>query len=167
MGLRVYNTNNNNKQITPKPTKVVLGARTNPHHAAADGLLHILKEIAVTDRAKLFSKDANGWTPLHEAARAGRTHVIQYLLDEGAQINERTNDGRGASPLWWAERNQRHDSVELLKKHGGVSLAPNESVPPPKIPDPPKDNDDTTDETTEPEPKPKPFQTEHKNADQE
>jgi ankyrin repeat protein len=96
----------------------------NPHHAAADGLLYILKAIAATDRAKIFSKDKNGWTPLHEAARAGRTDVIRYLLEEGAEINGRTNNGTGGTPLWWAEQHQKHEAIALLKEHGGVALAP-------------------------------------------
>jgi len=109
-------------QVTPKPTRELL-AMTNPHHAAADGLLHVLKQIAAKDRAQLFAKDHNGWTPLHEAARGGRVAVIKYLIDEGAQINERTNFGTGATPLWWAERNRRVEAIALLKKHGAVSLA--------------------------------------------
>ena len=118
-----------NVQIVPKPTRVVLGAMTNPHHAAADGSLHLLKEIAAVNKANLFSKDHNGWTPLHEASRSGHVAVIQYLLDEGAQINERTHFGIGASPLWWAEKKKRTEAIALLKKHGGVSLAPGSSPP--------------------------------------
>ena len=41
------------------------------------------------------------WRPLHEAARAGRAKAIEYLIKEGAQVNERTNNGQGGSPLWY------------------------------------------------------------------
>lgn len=94
----------------------------NPHHAAADGNLNALQQLAAIDRAKLFSKDHNGWTPLHEAARGGHVHVIQYLIEEGASINERTNNGRGASALWWAEHKERTEAIAFLKKHGAVSM---------------------------------------------
>jgi hypothetical protein len=71
-----------NEIVSPKPTKQTLGLLT-PHLAAADGLLDVLKEIAAKDRSQLFKEDSNGWRPLHEAARAGHAHVVEYLLKEG------------------------------------------------------------------------------------
>ena len=52
-------------------------------------MLDVLKEIARKERSQLFKADQNGWRPLHEAARGGHADVIEYLLKEGAQINER------------------------------------------------------------------------------
>ena len=88
----------------------------------------VLKEIAQKNRSELFKKDRNGWRPLHEAARGGQYEVVEYLLKEGAQINERTNDDVGASPLWWAERKpeQNKKVIEILKKYGAISLPPKE-----------------------------------------
>jgi prolyl 4-hydroxylase len=96
------------------------------HAAAADGDVAGLKEIASKNRSELFKKDKNGWRPLHEAARGGKDEVVEYLLNEGAQINERTNDDVGGSPLWWAERKPERNKkvIELLKRRGAVSLAP-------------------------------------------
>jgi prolyl 4-hydroxylase len=96
------------------------------HSAAADGSVAVLKEIAQKNRSELFKKDRNGWRPLHEAARGGQGEAVEYLLKEGAQINERTNDDAGASPLWWAERKpeQNKKAIEILKKHGAISLPP-------------------------------------------
>ena len=44
----------------------------------------------------------------------------------GAQINERTNQGNGGTALWWAEKKPKANkaAIELLKKHGAVSVAP-------------------------------------------
>jgi ankyrin repeat protein len=53
------------------------------HAAAADGLLAFLKEMAQKDRSQLFKADHNGWRPLHEAARAGRVEIVEYLIKEG------------------------------------------------------------------------------------
>lgn len=113
------------KEIYPKPTRVTLG-NFNPHHAAADGSLQLLKEMAAHDQRLLFKQDHNGWRPLHEAARAGRTEVVEYLLEQGAEVNERTNQGKGASPLWWAEKKPKENAktIALLKKYNGVALAP-------------------------------------------
>jgi hypothetical protein len=116
-------------QVSPKPTKQTLGTIT-VHHAAADGLLDVLKEIAAKERSQLFKADQNGWRPLHEGARGGNPDVVEYLLKEGAQINERTNHGEGGNALWWAEKgavtlSKRYKlCVEILKKYGGVSLPP-------------------------------------------
>ena len=123
----------------------------NVHNAAADGLLKLVKEIAAEERSEIFKADHNGWRrkfcrftreitntgvsqkssfsflALHEAARGGHYQVVEYLLNEGAQINERTNDGLGGNALWWAEKGStsRHKkTVALLKKHGAITLGP-------------------------------------------
>ena len=50
--------------------------------------------------------------------------ILSCLL--GAQINERTNQGNGGTALWWAEKHPKANkaAIELLKKHGAVSVAP-------------------------------------------
>lgn len=47
------------------------------------------------DAAK--ARDANGWTPLHWAARSGQTAVVSKLLELGASAREA--DSRGVTPL--------------------------------------------------------------------
>mmetsp|Transcript_3734 Transcript_3734/g.7143 ORF Transcript_3734/g.7143 Transcript_3734/m.7143 type:complete len:550 (+) Transcript_3734:102-1751(+) len=93
---------------------------------ASRGELSKLKELAEQDPEILFKADVNGWQPIHEAARAGNTDVIKYLVEMGVDLNVRTNGGRGASPLWWAEDQHGvdHESANILRKAGAVSLAP-------------------------------------------
>lgn len=82
---------------------------------------------AVQENPELLHKsDANGWKPIHEAARGGHTKVLQYMIDKGANVNERTNDGRGATPLWWTMQYfpDNHPAVELLRRHGALPLPP-------------------------------------------
>jgi len=112
-------------KVIPKPMRQVLVSVT-PHNAAASGNLEALKTLADVDRANLFKRDQNGWRPLHEAARSGHVDVLEYLLKEGAKVNERTNNGEGGTPLWWAEKKpeKNREAIELLKKYGGLSLQP-------------------------------------------
>lgn len=89
-------------------------------------MLSLLKEIAARDRSQLFKADHNGWRPLHEAARGGRADTVAYLLKEGAEVNERTNHGRGGNALYWAEQKPQANAktIAILKEHGAVSLKP-------------------------------------------
>lgn len=93
---------------------------------ASRGELSKLKELGEQDPGILSKADVNGWQPIHEAARAGNTEVIKYLIEKGVDVNARTNGGRGASPLWWAEDKHGvdHEAAKVLRKAGAVSLAP-------------------------------------------
>ena len=94
-----------------------------------------------------------------EAARSGHVDVLEYLIEEGGDVNERTNNGRGGNPLWWAEKNEERnkEAIELLKLHGAIRLEPrfdekkknqemekeqSSKVPPVKDPPQPKQEQD-------------------------
>jgi len=99
----------------------------NLHHAAAAGDLITLKKVPTS---YLSRTDANGWQPIHEAARSGNLKVIEYLIEKGGvDVNARTNFGEGGSPLYWAEKVFKEDDkvVRKLKQYGGASIKPNVS----------------------------------------
>jgi prolyl 4-hydroxylase len=112
------------KQESTKAKEVTM------HAAAANGDLERIKELAAKDRSLLFYVDENGWQPLHEAARAGQTLVVEYLLAEGADLNARTNRGFGATPLWWAEQSLTpdHPTVKILRQLNAIKQGPMEEV---------------------------------------
>ncbi len=100
---------------------------TPANQLAASGKLEALKQLAKEDPAVLSRLDENGWGVIHEAARGGRTNVISYLIEQGIDLNVRTNNGRGATALWWAEEQHGvdHETVKLLKKAGAKWVSPN------------------------------------------
>lgn len=115
-----------NKKVYPK-TYRALTSKLTTHQAASLGELELLKELARTEgRSELFKADHNGWRPLHEAARGGHVDVLEYLLEEGAKVNERTNFNSGGTALFWASKEPKKNAaaIALLEKHGGVLIQP-------------------------------------------
>lgn len=94
--------------------------------AAAAGDLTLLKRIVKGDPKSLYRVDNNGWSPLTEAARGGHQEVMEWLLQEGANINQRTHKGKGGSPLWWAKKflGSKHKIVEYMEERGAVEIPP-------------------------------------------
>lgn len=115
------------ESTTKKKTKRTKGVR-EAHILAASGNVAKLKEIASEDRESLHASDSNGWKPIHEAARSGRVQVLEYLIEDGADVNDRTNEGKGGSPLWWAEHMlpDNHPAIQLLRRNGARAVGPHE-----------------------------------------
>ena len=106
-------------------TKHVVGV-TDAHRIAANGNVQQMKELFASKPELLNQKDGNGWQPIHEAARSGRTEIVEYLVKRKAQLSERTNRGLGGTPLWWAENAlpDGHPVIEILRQNGAVAIAP-------------------------------------------
>ncbi|TGK12466.1 ankyrin repeat domain-containing protein [Leptospira fletcheri] len=70
------------------------------------------------DAARSYSKD--GWTPLHLAAHFGRTSLVAYLLDHGADLQARSKSkfSFGNTPLHSAVAAGRDETVKLLIEKG-------------------------------------------------
>jgi ankyrin repeat protein len=79
-----------------------------------------LKKIAEIDKDLLFEPDENDWQPIHVAARDGFINVIEYLLQEGADINALCTYG---TPLDVAidHNDDRHPVIQKLRDLGGLS----------------------------------------------
>ena len=57
------------------------------HKATEKGLLNVVKAVIRDDDSLISSHDENGFCPLHIAAIHNRTHVLQELLDFGADVD--------------------------------------------------------------------------------
>lgn len=99
---------------------------TPAHRAAQEGDVKALTQVIDKLEHLLDAKDANGWTPLHEGARGGHADVVQLLVDKGANINERTREGKGETPLYWSikENGEDHPVSQLLMGLGALNIGP-------------------------------------------
>jgi len=102
------------------------------HQAAREGDLDFWKEAVAkaSSEKELYTlvnqRDQYGWQPIHESAVAGKHDMIELLLENGANINARTNGGRGGTPLFLAQQKlgADHKIVLYLKDRGALSMAP-------------------------------------------
>ncbi|KAJ9605133.1 hypothetical protein H2200_010523 [Cladophialophora chaetospira] len=86
--------------------------------------LHVLAFWGLVAAAKRRSsvttsvevRDSLGWTPLHWAAARGHSQMIDFLLDNGAQIE--TQDPRLWTPLFWSAFWRRPEATALLLNRG-------------------------------------------------
>lgn len=104
-----------------------LGTGTNtPHTIAAQGRLGDLAKIAKKDKELLHQPDENGWIPLHEAVRSGHVDVVKFLVEQGSDINARTNGGKGGSAFWWARKShdEDHPMITYMKGVGAAEIEP-------------------------------------------
>lgn len=97
---------------------------TAAHDAARHGDIEGLKEVISIMEEYVNQKDSNGWTPLHEGARGGHQEVVAFLVESGANINEKTKSGETA--LWWAEKShgKDHPIIRFMKSLGAIKLGP-------------------------------------------
>jgi len=84
--------------------------RTLLHKAAEEGHLEAAEALVMQgDQNRI---DKLGWTPLHDAAREGRSSIVQLLLASGADSS--IQDIGGETPLHLAAFHQHMRVVELL-----------------------------------------------------
>jgi len=101
---------------------------TDAHIAAKTGSLQALRVMARNeDAAHLFhAEDRNSWTPLHEAVRGGYLDIVDFLLEQEVDINARTQQGSGFSPLWLAQATHGpdHPVTKRLRELGAQEIDP-------------------------------------------
>jgi prolyl 4-hydroxylase len=96
------------------------------HAAAQDGDAATLLKLIQANPDLAHLQDRNGWTPLHEASRAGSVESAALLFQYGTELNLRTAGGKGGTALYYAAKylGQNHPVAQFLLKEGGVVVAP-------------------------------------------
>jgi hypothetical protein len=88
------------------------------HKAIKDNDSAKVRELIKNNPDLVFSKDEDGFTPLHLAAANGNKDLVRFLLTTTkAEVNAR--DNAGSTPMHQAATAKGHsDIVELLLMHG-------------------------------------------------
>lgn len=99
--------------------QTTLGFRTN------GGVVRVPVSGNVTPKpaSDVKTKNADGNTPLHFAAREGDHKRVEMLLSHGAEVNAK--DKYGETPLHVAAMNNASDTAEILLKNGADINAKN------------------------------------------
>jgi ankyrin repeat protein len=84
--------------------------------ALRTGDIEAVKVLVEKSPQILDSRDGDGMTPLHHAARDGNAVLIDYLIEKGAKTEIQNNQGK--TPLHLAATFDRKDAVETLVKYG-------------------------------------------------
>jgi len=89
-------------------------------NAITGGSLEIVKLLQAKGIPIVLTANSSGLTPLHGVAgNANATEMIKYLVQNGADIHARTNDGRSAYNI--AEANGNKEAAKLILELGGSS----------------------------------------------
>nr|QLH02044.1 TRPA1 [Agasicles hygrophila] len=80
--------------------------------AAESGNLEIFKRLYHEDISRLHIQDPRGRTPAHQAASRNKVNILQFILDQGGDLNAQDNCGN--TPLHIAVEHAALDAVDFL-----------------------------------------------------
>jgi hypothetical protein len=105
--------------LQPIMMNVKLGrrGRTQLHHFAINGLTTSVKRLlSIRNITVNVKDDETGATPLHCAAWKGHVEITRLLLQNGAEVNAKSNGG--STPLVWDAHHGHVDILHLLVENG-------------------------------------------------
>ena len=103
-----------------------MGAKQSIVKAAGKGdMERVQHHLKKRGRAALFEKEPGGWTALHKAARKGRLEMVEYLIENMADIE--SIDAAMMTPLHCACWKGHADVVSTMLERGASPFALTES----------------------------------------
>jgi hypothetical protein len=97
------------------------GYAGNSHRHAPDAWLAAVKYLVEELGADVNARDANGYTPLHNAAARGDNEMINYLVSKGADVKAVSRRGQTTADMAngpVSRISPYPDTVALLEKLG-------------------------------------------------
>ncbi|CAH1113127.1 unnamed protein product [Psylliodes chrysocephalus] len=97
------------KKITPEEISEVITA-------AESGNLEVFQRLYYADPTRLVIRDSRGRTSIHQAASRNRVNILQFIVDQGGDLNIQDNSGN--TPLHVAVEHESLDAVDFLLDKG-------------------------------------------------
>ncbi len=88
------------------------------HKAANFGQIEIVQNLLDLFPSKIDSFDHDGWTPLHLASFSGHVHVVELLIQKGANLNLESLNEKGYMPVHAAAHGRNAAVVAMLIRKG-------------------------------------------------
>ncbi|XP_065826130.1 transient receptor potential cation channel subfamily A member 1-like isoform X2 [Oscarella lobularis] len=89
------------------------------HKAAAEGDIETVHRIVLSYPDAVYSTDVHGATALHHAASESALGVMDYLIQNGTDLNHQ--DEQGETPLHWSIAFEKPEAMELLLNRGAAT----------------------------------------------
>ncbi|WP_165780263.1 ankyrin repeat domain-containing protein [Leptospira saintgironsiae] len=99
---------------------LTLGIPLNLFEASALGEEERVRDLVNSNPSVVHSYSPDGWTSLHLASHFGKLSIIEFLLENGADIHAKSKSklSIGNTALHSAVASWRADAVALLLEHG-------------------------------------------------
>jgi ankyrin repeat protein len=91
---------------------------TGIFHEVESGDTEAVRVLLDKDPELIHSRDKDGYTMLHWAARKGRLQLVELLVAKGAPLDIRSHDGSNLTPLHLAASEGRIETAKLLIDKG-------------------------------------------------
>jgi len=97
---------------------LMAGCSNRMFHEVENGDIDSVRALLDKDPALIRTRDKDGYTMLHLAAKAGRLQLVELLVARGTPVDIRSHDGSNRTPLHLAAGENQLDTVTLLLEKG-------------------------------------------------